>query len=149
MLGMSSIQYTGPEEGTSPEVGFDCSGMMYYLLHEKVKKVIPTLIAPSHIRHANEMFDNLGVAVHAEFRRPADFIFFSKNGLRPTHVGMCITKELYIHAPGKNDTEVCIDQITDSQIPLKYEGQIYARNPIGYKRLTIAYKDKRWRQEPL
>ena len=149
MLGLPSIKYKSPEQGMDPIQGFDCSGLICHIL-AKAQLAIPSLIVPEGIRHANEMFDHLGILVHPRLRKPGDLLIYSRDGRRPTHVAVCVTRDLYIHAPGINDTEVCFAQINESPIPFMHEGQIYDSNPIGFKRLTVTRRGgRRWYQEPI
>lgn len=129
-LGLPSVRYRGESHGKSPESGFDCSGFIVFLL-EKLK--IPN---PLGLRHTNELFDHFGVLVHAELRQRGDLVFFSRNGLVPTHVGILTSPFTYIHAPGKEKTVVECAALKFSGIE-PMSDQIYIMNPIGFKRITI------------
>ena len=140
-LGFPASNYEGYLRGQSPDQGFDCSGFVLYVIRQAQNK-IPSLIVSDGIRHANEMFDRLGVLIHDEERLPGDLIFFSRKGLLPSHVGIYLgqteeNKEYFIHSPGRNDTRIRINQFNDSPLPLLHEKQIYRKNPIGFKRLTM------------
>lgn len=102
------------------------------------------LIVPDYIgqdgeqrptRHANEFWDSYGVAVHPGQQQEADLVFFSKTGVFPTHIGIVVDAERYIHAPGFDDTEVEILPIPDEHIEaIDGTGRVlYTRNPIGFK----------------
>lgn len=135
-LGYPSIKYINASKGKNP-TGFDCSGFVVYIL----KSI--NFVLPSSIRHCNEFFDSFGVLVHREHISLGDLIFFSREGTRPTHIGIMVDGENYIHAPGLNGTEVCIEKVHSSLIkPLP--NQIYTVNPIGFKRLSI--KSERWQK---
>lgn len=90
------------------------------------------------IRHANEFWDHYGADVQTE-PEGGDLIFFSRNGLFPHHVGIVQDERSYIHAPGRDDTHVTVEDIAfENIIPRPNAGRIlYPRNPIGYKAPTI------------
>ena len=90
------------------------------------------------IRHANEFWDNYGIAVHDEFRQPGDLIFFSRKGSFPTHIGIVRDEESYIHAPGTSESKVEVQPISYGRIAANgIARQLYARNPIGFKSPTM------------
>ena len=133
-----SIRYCGKDKGKDP-TGFDCSGFIIYLLHELE---IPV---PPHIRHCNEIFDEFGILIHPEYATPGDLIFLSRDGTRPTHIGIMLNKYKYIHAPGSNNSKVCIDDIP-TFTPKPHSHAIYSHNPIGYKRISISISTERWKK---
>lgn len=113
-------------------VGFDCSGYVNFLLNEcRYPGPIP--------RHCNEFFDSFGICIHDQFRREGDLVFFSfkSGGLYPDHMGILISKDQYVHSPGKDGKVVCIDNLETKKIPDNKPDQIYAINPIGIKRITV------------
>ena len=146
MIGSIAVKYTPghPELGQSPEQGFDCSGFVRYVL-EKADINIPDYLdingGQKPIRHANEFFDHYGIAVHHDLHEPGDLIFFSRDGYSPTHVGIVIDLDNYIHSPGKRGSRVRVDPIEEESIlPLKAGGLfriLYSKNPIGYKSPAI------------
>lgn len=117
--------------GQDPISGFDCSGFIRFcLLMNEFPDDIP--------RHTSQMFDTFGILVHYEARRRGDLIYFSRDGLRPTHMGILISSSEYIHAPGVNNTNVEIKEITQKAIKWRSENQLYFTNPIGVKRLAVS-----------
>lgn len=89
------------------------------------------------MRHCNEYFDRFGVLIHWQDRQAGDLTFWSRNGLIPTHIGLLINRDWYIHAPGKDGTSVTIDHLRVAPIPYRHENQLYFENPIGFKRLAL------------
>jgi len=130
-LGFPSVKYKNPDLGCS-ENGFDCSGFVkFLLLQAQYPDIVP--------RHSNEQFDTLGIFVHIEFCCAGDLVFFSKKGIVPTHVGIMISHNEYIHAPGRTGMVVEVNKL-DQKI-IKFRGmnpQIYFSNPVGFKRLTVS-----------
>lgn len=129
-LGYPSVRYMNPDSGVSP-YGFDCSGFLVFLL----KRLGFPL--SQGIRHVNEFFDNFGVFIHAECASRGDLVFFSRDGSSPRHLGIMISKDTYIHAPGKNNSVIKLAILKTKKIHPQSEHQIYFHNPIGFKRLAI------------
>jgi hypothetical protein len=137
-LNFPAVNYNGRSNGISSE-GFDCSGFVNFLLK---KAEYPQNIP----RHTNELFDSFGIFIHDQFRNAGDLIFFSnRDGTCPKHVGVMISKDEYIHSPGRNGKVICVSKF--EQKVIEFEGKaprIYFLNPIGFKRITI--KDGRYQK---
>ena len=142
LIDSPSVLYTTPDQGMSPEIGFDCSGFVTYVLREAglhVPKFIGMDDETRPIRHANEYWDHYGAPVHEDRAQLGDLVFFSRNGISPTHVGFLTYHGTMIHAPGLDNTLVDEALITDymNEAPRTGTGRkLYGRNPIGYKALT-------------
>ncbi len=111
---------------------FDCSGFVNFLLKQaKYPEPIP--------RHANELFDVFGILIHEKFRDAGDLIFFSnRGGTYPNHVGIMISRDEYVHSPGRNGKTICVHRFDKKIIkPKNNAPQIYFSNPIGVKRITF------------
>jgi len=131
-LGFLSGQYDGPEIVEESERGVDCSEFVCIVL---TKSGIPL---PEEIRHTNEFFDSFGFFIQPQARRKGDLIFFSYDGgITPTHMGILLDSNTYIHAPGKNNTIISKETIMQKSIKSKFEDRHYFENPIGYKRVGI------------
>jgi len=102
------------------------------------------------IRHANEFWDHYGTYIQT---RPeaGDIIFFSRHGVLPTHIGIVLDEESYIHAPGKADTKVRVGKIATNLIIGKetVDRILFETNPIGFKSpmLTITSPTYRHHQQ--
>ncbi len=136
-IGYNASNYYGPNHGLSIEEGFDCSGFVTFLLH-----IIKFPKNPD-IRHSNEYFDQFGVYIHPGLQKKGDLIFISRDGLRPTHMGIMTDISHFIHSPGINGRVITIHQVEYKPIP-RVENQIYLVNPIGFKRLAL--RDGRWKK---
>jgi cell wall-associated NlpC family hydrolase len=140
--GYPSILYKGFNYGKD-ESGFDCSGFIYFLLEQ-------FNMANPKIRHCNEYFDFFGILIHYGLHKKGDLVFFSKNGMCPTHVGIMISGTKYIHSPGKDKTEIKTKTLKKKAITPKIQNNntkyelIYKTNPIGFKR--IALRNGRYQQ---
>lgn len=152
--GASAVRYRTPDTGNKPE-GFDCSGFFQWVLLESgiFVPMVPT--TQRILRHSEEYFDFLGFLVHEPFRQPGDAIFFSKNGYRPSHVGIYVGEGNMIHSPGRDDTNVCVcpvDALCGKDY-IKFDSkkgypQIYSTNPIGYKRVALPSLNRRFQIVP-
>jgi len=98
------------------------------------------------IRHTNEFWDNYGALVHDECRQPGDLIFFARQGIFPTHIGIVSGKETYIHAPGTSESTVESKSISFETIAAKgIARQIYTRNPIGFRSPMVRIDEPTYR----
>ncbi|PJI07213.1 MULTISPECIES: C40 family peptidase [Clostridium] len=78
--------------GTSPSTGFDCSGFTQYVY------------AHFGISLGRTTYDQIndGYGVPRDQLQPGDLVFFGKNG-DPTHMGMYVGNNTYIHSPRTGD----------------------------------------------
>lgn len=142
--GFPSARYIPPGAFGNTPKAFDCSGFVQWALLES-GIVIPNIPNTNRlIRHSEEFFDFLGFAVHEPAILPGDLVFFSKNGCKPSHLGIYIGKGNMIHSPGMDGKKVCIREVDDfcKKNKLKFKPkigypQIYFYNPIGYKRVAL------------
>lgn len=149
LLGRQSVKYTSEHEGMSPEEGFDCSGFVKYIAERAMIGCGVSVVIP---RHANEQWRGMGEWVDYSSRAPGDFVYFASrvkgdDRLRVIgHVGMVVSPDTYIHAPGVDGTHVSEAQLPERQTPLTglSERDIYRFNPVGLKRLTLPIANGRW-----
>lgn len=146
-ISFPSIKYISPKIGNSPK-GFDCSGFIQWVLLKAGIKIHNVPNTNRCIRHSEEFFDYFGFSVHEKMVRPGDLVFFSKKGIRPTHVGLYLGEGKMIHA-GNSTKMVEVIRIKDyiKKRPLRYpknetRRQNYTKNPIGYKRIAVPKKDR-------
>ena len=98
--------------GSSPSVGFDCSGLMYYVYGQ---------FGYSIQRTAGRQYYYNGVYVSKGELQPGDLVFFSSNGYEITHVGMYIGDSKFIHA-STTATGIKIDSLDSSYYQRVYYG---------------------------
>ncbi|MEK6916651.1 MAG: NlpC/P60 family protein [Nanoarchaeota archaeon] len=167
-LGFPAVQYTGPNEGQTPE-GFTCSGFIQFVLREAGIDV------PNW--HSNEFFDRFGILVHEGLQKSGDLVFESKYGLKPNHVEFYVsidtlsvlldTEDLRIPkekisdflattnsdnfmlgCPGRDDSKIRLTELERSIIipnpKYNHLPQLYNINPIGYKRPAVLHPGKRY-----
>lgn len=137
-----------PDLGQSPETGFDCSGFVSFVLRSSglhIPKFIGMDDQIRPIRHASEYWDHYGLFVHSRYKQLGDLALFSRNGVLPTHIGIVLDDERYIHSPGRDGEYVEVTYFTDKQITQDKPGQLYETNTIGFKALVLPHNNPTYR----
>jgi uncharacterized protein YgiM (DUF1202 family) len=102
----------------SPDVGFDCSGLQYYVYGK---------FGYSISRTASQQYANDGVSVSKSDLQPGDLVFFSSNGgYSVTHVGMYIGGGDFVN-PSTSKTGVIISSLSSDW---------YSKTWYGAKRIV-------------
>jgi hypothetical protein len=109
--------------GVSERSGFDCSGLVKYLF-EKFNIRLP--------RSSREQF-KVGAKVDHNKLEVGDLVFFSSRGKTPTHVGIYLGDDKFLHAARKA-REVIISNLTAAW---------YSKRFLGARRLSDL-----WEPEP-
>ena len=78
--------------GEDPQTGFDCSGLVQFVFARHSVDVPRTVAAQFRT----------GIPVSLVDLRAADLVFFSTTGPGPTHVGIAVSRDQFIHAPTTN-----------------------------------------------
>lgn len=76
--------------GSSPETGFDCSGLVAYSAEQSLGLKLP--------RNAAEIA-GWGTSVARGELRPGDLVFFNTMGRRYSHVGIYMGADRFVHSP--------------------------------------------------
>ena len=97
--------------GRSPDTGFDCSGLAWWS-HRQAGVDIP---ASAETQFAS------GRRVDAAELAPGDLLFFSTERRGPSHVGVSLGGERFIHAP-KKGRAVTIDTLQDAYWKKRFLG---------------------------
>jgi cell wall-associated NlpC family hydrolase len=87
-LGYLGIRYK--YGGNSPDTGFDCSGLVRYVVNQAVGLALP--------RDARSI-SHMGEKVSTEELQPGDLVFFNTMRRPFSHVGIYIGDQRFIHAP--------------------------------------------------
>lgn len=146
-IGLPSTLYTHPDKGMSPLEGFDCSGFVSWVL-EQVQHRDP------HIRTSAQYAESFGVLVHTPKR--GDLVILSRNGTKPTHIGIMVNDTDFVHAPGRDGTKVSQTSLKEYMSLIDFtrsrrygEPIIYTSPLVCIKRLsnrTGEYKGSVWRK---
>jgi len=98
--------------GSSPEQGFDCSGLTMAVYQYN------GLNLP---RSSKEQFMH-GIPVERRELEKGDLVFFSiRDGVKVSHVGLYSGDDRFIHAPGKGKT-IRVDSLSDHYFAARYAG---------------------------
>jgi cell wall-associated NlpC family hydrolase len=87
--------------GSDPAGGFDCSGLVWYVFAQRGIPVPRTVV---------EQFRG-GASVEAADLRAGDLVFFNTTGGGPSHVGISLGGEQFVHAPNSSG-EVRIERLS-------------------------------------
>ncbi len=102
---------------SSPSIGFDCSGLTYYVYGKFGYQLS---------RRASLQYKYNGTSVSKDALQPGDLLFFSSNGYSVTHVGLYIGGDQFVHA-STSRTGVIISSLSSSY---------YARVWFGARRIV-------------
>lgn len=98
--------------GKSPDLGFDCSGLVFYT-HGKADLCVP--------RTAKEQFKK-GRPISKPALEPGDLVFFTipkkKTGI---HVGIFIGNDQFVHAPGRG-RQVRLARLSNAYFKQHFKG---------------------------
>lgn len=97
--------------GHSPDQGFDCSGLVFYVFQQNGMSVHRT---------ADKQFLQ-GQEVAADNIQPGDLVFFSHSGKYVDHVGIYAGNDLFIHAPRTGRT-VSYDSLSTGYYQRHFRG---------------------------
>jgi cell wall-associated NlpC family hydrolase len=97
-LRLQGIPY---RSGGSDLHGFDCSGLVQYVLTQY------GLAVPRVVRDQYEV----GTGVRLDELEPGDLVFFTTEGRHVSHVGIAIGGDRFVHAPNARGT-VRVDSLT-------------------------------------
>ncbi|MFN7552909.1 MAG: C40 family peptidase [Pseudomonadota bacterium] len=99
--------------GTTPETGFDCSGLVRWVFRDH-----PTLALP---RASADMARMPAPSVGPGELAPGDLVFFRIRGSRVSHVGIYVGGGRFVHAPSRG-AAVRIDRLDDRYWKRRWAG---------------------------
>ncbi|APX76656.1 C40 family peptidase [Achromobacter insolitus] len=98
--------------GTSPDTGFDCSGLVTYTAERSLGLKLP--------RNAAEMAQ-LGTSVNKNELKAGDLVFFNTLGRRYSHVGIYLGDDRFVHSPSAGGV-VRVENMTMAYWSKRYNG---------------------------
>jgi len=104
--------------GTTPEGGFDCSGLVGYVFRTALGIELP--------RVSRDMARD-GEKVERTSLVPGDLVFFSRRGKRVDHVGIYIGEGRFLHAP-RTGRDVTVSELDSGYWSHKF---LQARRVVG------------------
>ncbi len=81
--------------GNTPKGGFDCSGLVVYVMRRSLGTTLPRTV---------EQMSSAGYEIAWEDRLPGDLVFFNTTGGDFSHVGIYIGQNRFVHAPRAGGT---------------------------------------------
>lgn len=116
--------------GESPNQGFDCSGLVYYVYNRQgLRLPRDTLSLAKQLP-----------AIQPEQRQPGDLVFFNTH--RPfSHVGIYIGEDRFVHAPSQRTGRV---MVSDLNQPYWRERFVAVRRPTKSQPLSLNESDICW-----
>ena len=109
-LGLIGISYR--MGGSTPQSGFDCSGMVRYVFQSALGLNLP--------RRAEEI-SRVGTRVDRAELKPGDLVFYKTLRKTFSHVGIYLGNNRFIHAPSAGGA-VRIDDMTQSYWSARFNG---------------------------
>ncbi|WP_175804522.1 C40 family peptidase [Burkholderia ambifaria] len=98
--------------GNTPTSGFDCSGLVRYVIGRAADVNLPRTTADMSSR---------GVSIDPEQVAPGDLIFFNTTGRPHSHVGIYVGKLRFVNAPSTGGT-VRLDYLTNPYWAKRFDG---------------------------
>lgn len=98
--------------GSSPDTGFDCSGLVAYSAEHGLGLKLP--------RNASAIA-LVGTSIDKQELRPGDLVFFNTLGRRYSHVGIYLGDDRFVHSPSAGGV-VRIEKITMKYWAKRYNG---------------------------
>lgn len=86
--------------GSSPATGFDCSGLVRYVVSRAVGVALP---------RESRAISDVGAQVSIDELQPGDLVFFNTLRRPFSHVGIYVGDRRFIHAPNERGTVVVSD----------------------------------------
>jgi cell wall-associated NlpC family hydrolase len=109
-LSMVGIRYHWG--GSSPQAGFDCSGLVSHVFKKIAGQILP--------RDSYGMA-RLGKPVSLDELRPGDLVFFNTMRRPYSHVGIYLGEKRFLHAPSAGKSVHIVD-MTDAYWAARYNG---------------------------
>jgi len=98
--------------GNTPEAGFDCSGLVRYVVDRAASVNLPRTTADMSVR---------GESIEPDEVAPGDLIFFNTTGRPHSHVGIYVGKLRFVNAPSTGGT-VRLDYLNNPYWAKRFDG---------------------------
>jgi hypothetical protein len=98
--------------GNTPDSGFDCSGLVHYVVQRAASVNLPRTTADMSSR---------GESIEPDEVAPGDLIFFNTTGRPHSHVGIYVGKLRFVNAPSTGGT-VRLDYLTNPYWAKRFDG---------------------------
>ncbi|MBN3766937.1 NlpC/P60 family protein [Burkholderia sp. Ac-20365] len=112
--------------GNTPDSGFDCSGLVHYVVQRAASVNLPRTTADMSSR---------GESVEPDEVAPGDLIFFNTTGRPHSHVGIYVGKLRFVNAPSTGGT-VRLDYLTNPYWAKRFDGIRRVAPALGKPTIT-------------
>jgi hypothetical protein len=107
--------------GNTPDSGFDCSGLVRYVVSRAASVNLPRTTADMSGR---------GESIEPDEIAPGDLIFFNTTGRAHSHVGIYVGKLRFVNAPSTGGT-VRLDYLTNPYWAKRFDGIRRVASPVA------------------
>jgi hypothetical protein len=98
--------------GNTPDSGFDCSGLVTYVVRRAAAVNLP---------RTTEQMESVGTSINPDEISPGDLIFFNTTGRAHSHVGIYVGQYRFVNAPSTGGT-VRIDYVSNPYWAKRFDG---------------------------
>ena len=98
--------------GNNPKGGFDCSGLVYYVMSAEANQRLPRTTA---------QWAAASRPIDTDQLRRGDLVFFNTTGKRFSHMGIYVGDGKFVHAPSTGGT-VRLQHLTDRYFAQRFTG---------------------------
>ena len=98
--------------GNSPEGGFDCSGLVHYVMSAEGNARLPRSTA---------QWAAASTPIDDDALQRGDLVFFNTSGARFSHMGIYVGEGKFVHAPSTGGT-VRLQNLSDKYFAQRYTG---------------------------
>ena len=98
--------------GSSPESGFDCSGLIRYVYAQVTGQLLPYNV---------RQFSTTGTSVDKSELQPGDLVFFNTLRRPFSHVGIYLGESRFVHSPARGGQVEIVD-MTNNYWQTRYNG---------------------------
>jgi cell wall-associated NlpC family hydrolase len=105
--------------GSSPETGFDCSGLVVHVFRQAWGLALPRTVRAQ---------SKLGRPVRFAELKPGDLVFYNTRHRRDSHVGIYVGDRRFVHAP-KPGGRVRLESVDASYWRARFDGARRLNDP--------------------
>lgn len=114
--------------GNTPDSGFDCSGLVRYVVLRAANVNLP---------RTTEAMGDRGVSLERSQVASGDLVFFNTTGRANSHVGVYVGQNRFVHAPSTGGT-VRLEDMSKSYWASRYNGARRVASGINQAPASIA-----------
>jgi hypothetical protein len=112
--------------GNTPDAGFDCSGLVHYVVQRAASVNLPRTTADMSAR---------GTSIEPDDIAAGDLVFFNTTGRPHSHVGIYVGKLRFVNAPSTGGT-VRLDYLTNPYWAKRFDGIRRVAPPLAPSKPT-------------